>query len=238
MTFNIRKTILEGIRDPNDPIYIKNKGLLKDQLDLESRIEMTISYAQEHKIELDNVISKLQSNLEAVNSDSDPIDKLLSLELNQPAECLLEKVFIAMKDTTIKYSKAIREQQVDKQNAINRTISELSLIVDDANNAKKIADLEQELTKMRDEILQDEASVHRSFHLLKDCKVTPAFLNLEKRKAGYSNICKITTENGIITDPNKIRNETAKFYQKIYNKQKVKSSVDDIKNFWNPIMIT
>ena len=96
---------------------------------------------------------------------------------------------------------------------------------------KKIADLEQELTKMRDEILQDEASVHRSFHLLNDCKVTPAFLNLEKRKAGYSNICKITTENGIITDPNKIRNETANFYQKIYNKQKVKSSVDDIKNF-------
>merc|ERR1712130_962626 len=76
-----------------------------------------------------------------------------------------------------------------------------------------------------------EASVLRNFHLLNDCKVTPAFLNLEKRKAGYSNICKITTDNGIITDPNQIRNETAKFYQKNYNKEKVKSSVDDIKHF-------
>ena len=90
-----------------------------------------------------------------------------------------------MKETTVKYSRAIREQQVDKQNAINKTIGELSMISDDTNKAKKIADLEQELTKMRDEILQDEASVHRSYHLLNDCKVTPAFLNLEKRKAGY-----------------------------------------------------
>ena len=52
MLFNIRKTILEGIRDTNDPIYIKNIGLLKDQLDLESRFEMTTSYAREHKINL------------------------------------------------------------------------------------------------------------------------------------------------------------------------------------------
>ena len=84
---------------------------------------------------------------------------------------------------------------------------------------------------MWEEILQNKASVHRSFHLLNDCKITPAFLNLEKRKAGYSNICKIKTDNGDITDPNKIRDETTKFYQKIYNKQKVKSDVDDIKKF-------
>ena len=43
------------------------------------------------------------------------------------------------------------------------------MIIDDANNAQKIADLEQELLAMRDEILQDEASVHRSFHLRNDC---------------------------------------------------------------------
>ena len=84
---------------------------------------------------------------------------------------------------------------------------------------------------MRDEILRDEASVHRNFHLLNDCKITPAFLRLEKRKAGYSSICKITTNEGTFTDPHKIREETSKFYQSIYNKQKVNSGVDDIKKF-------
>ena len=41
-------------------------------------------------------------------------------------------------------------------------------------------------------------------------------------------------ENGVITDLNKIRVETTKFYQNIYNKQQVNSGVDDIKNSFNP----
>ena len=92
MLFSIRKTILEGIRDRDNPIYSKNLGLLKDQLDIESRIDMTVSYAQEQKINLDHVIDRLQSNLESVIFNSDPIDKLLTLELNMPPENLLENV--------------------------------------------------------------------------------------------------------------------------------------------------
>ena len=153
-------------------------------------------------------------------------------------ETLLEDFFVKMRQITIKYNRAIREKLIDKQAALNRAIGELSLLIDNDTNTQRVADLEQKLQTMSNEILHDEAFIHRNFHLLNDCKITPADLNHEKRKAGYSNICKITTDKGIITDPNKIRDETAKLYQKIYNKQEVNASVDDIKNFYNLTMTT
>ena len=73
MSITIRQTILEGIRDRNNPIYSKNLGLLKEQLDIESRIETTTSFAHEQKINLDHIIDRLQNNLETVKLNSDPI---------------------------------------------------------------------------------------------------------------------------------------------------------------------
>ena len=91
---------------------------------------------------------------------------------------------------------------------------------------------------MRDEICQDEASVHRSNHLLNDCKIIPAFLNLEKRKAGYSNICKhklIMVLSLILTKSEmKAPNSTKKFTIS----KKLSQALMTSKISWNPIMTT
>ena len=61
---------------------------------------------------MDQIISRLQGNLETIHINSDTLETLLSLELNVPPETLLEDVFVKMREITVKYSKAIRENKL------------------------------------------------------------------------------------------------------------------------------
>ena len=92
---------------------------------------------------------------------------------------------------------------------------------------------------LKDEFLQEEAAIFKNYHLLNDCKITPAFLDLERRKGGYCNIVKIQVgindqkEPVFSKDPKIIRDNMANFYSEVYEKQTVKSSENDIIDYLN-----
>ena len=142
---------------------------------------------------MDSYLEDLHKNLKANLEQADSAETILSQQLNTDPEHILQSVVNEMKAVTKRYSKVIREQRKDKQAIINKKIEELTSIIDCEDSSYQIKALETELQMLRDETLQEEASVYRNFHLLNDCKITPEFLMLEKRNAGYCNIIKLTS---------------------------------------------
>ena len=88
-----------------------------------------------------------------------------------------------------------------------------------------------ELDILKDKLLQEQAMIFKNYHLLNDCKITPAFINLEKRKAGYCNI--VTSDNTPVytSNPPEIRAGVASFYKGVYGKQLVTATKNNIEQF-------
>ena len=183
-------------------------------------------------------INELNTMLKDNYEKEHPLADILNKELDTDVEFLLDLVINSWKTHTISYTKEVKTLRVDKQAEILKKLDELREIIDDDTEDSKVTELENELSVIRDELLQEEASIFKNIHLLNDCKITPAFLNLEKRKAGYCNIVrlKIGMEKDEVTpiytnDPTIIRTTMEKFYTNLYTEQDVKASKDDILNF-------
>ena len=225
----IRLKILESISNKKSPTYISNLQLALENDELEKRIALLKT---DPNLYTDPQIKELELRIKVNNSLEDTIECLLQQELTTQPEFLLDAVVNEMKLVTQKFSKSLKLARHDKYEALNNKLIELNNIVDNIDTKTKLSNLEIELKLLTDDILQDEASVHRNSHLLNDCKITPQFLALEKRKSGYSNIVRLTNSKGdITTNPPEIRSEMTKFYQQIYKKQTLNHSTNSIEDF-------
>ena len=164
---------------------------------------------------------ELNDQLNQLQAEEPSISDILTHPLTTDIEFLLESVISQMKTATQTYTKELREARKDKNIVINEKLSLLNEIIDtdDESITNEVTLLNNELDILKDELLQEQAMIFKNYHLLTDCKIMPAFINLEKRKAGYCNIVRLqigtTTDNTPVytSNPPEIRAGVSSFYK-------------------------
>ena len=225
----IRSKILENLQDKTSEVYTKNIKLSQEKEDLEKRLTYIRTHPNWHA---NPQVKEIEIRIKIATSHEDPTEFLLQQNLTTQPEFILDSVVNEMKNVTQKFAKSIKLARKDKHELLNAKLDELNNIVSNPQCLSEMVDLEMELKLLTEEIIQDEASVHRAYHLLNECKITPQFLSLEKRKTGYSNIVRLTNSEGnIVTNPKEIRQEMSNFYQNFYKKQDLSPTVDNIEKF-------
>ena len=129
-------------------------------------------------------------------------------------------------------------ERKDRVKLIQTQLNTLTSSINADNLFEETKLLEEELLRLNEDFLEDQAAIFKNTTLLIDCKPTSEFLNMEKRKGGYCNLTelrvqktdaatKLQVEEEII-NPSKIRDEMKTFYQNHFNRQEVKEGAKAI----------
>ena len=234
---------------------LKHTRLTKLQQALvKARVEMEGRLAALERTPLDwpttDRINSLRLQVALLISKEPSIEELILLPREINDSSLLEFILHKMKEVTITFSKALYfRRRVEKEDLIKALTHALESQVTEANK-KLISELEQSLQSLENQYIREDLEKKASFTLLEDERPSKAFLNMESRKAGYSEVTRMKIPNAkynkdIRESPtNKKYNETTSqteirdhmrgSFQSIYNKQTgLDSSDEGLERFMN-----
>ena len=244
----IRANILESVTNKDQAIH-DNIIMLKTKCNLQEELHSIRKLQKDHNWQTNERQQELLENIVKISRNELPLDTILDKYQLTASYCgTLTHIISQIQMETIHNQKQLFSTRKATKKKLNEIINK-ECNENNPSSKKSFFKAREELRKLEETELLEQAQKLAAFKLLNDELPTKAFINLESKKMGYHEIIKLCVpdptkpnpkepdkkqETVTITDPEELRDTMKSFYQEIFNFQpNVKDTPKDLENFLN-----